>query len=47
MARSYWTLVRDPEFESARKRGLRGLDILEEKPVHEDESQEELEIDLS
>ena len=40
MARSYWTLVHDPEFESARKRGLRGPDVLEEKPLHQDESQE-------
>ena len=47
MARSYWTLVHDPEFESARKRGLRGLDVLEEKPVHQGESRRELELDLS
>ena len=33
MARSYWALVRDPEVESARKRGLKGLGALEEKPL--------------
>ena len=32
MAKNYWTLVRGPDFESARKRGLKGLGVLEEKP---------------
>ena len=42
MSRGYWTLIHDPEFESARKRGLKGLDILAEKPpLVEDHQTEE------
>jgi hypothetical protein len=38
MARGSWTLIHDPNFESARKRGAKGLDIFEYTKESEENS---------